>query len=110
MTTMYRNQQLLEDEKFAMMLQNEEFMRELRGNQEFMSALADDDFHDCDMTGQESQQHQTFEKPKDASSRRPHLGMDDAVFREASYSSIVFLPKDKGNKSNSKLGNFYPHL
>jgi len=77
-----RNQQLLEDEKFAMMLQNEEFMRELRGNQEFMSALADDDFHDCDMTGQESQQHQTFEKPKDASSRRPHLGMDDAVFRE----------------------------
>jgi len=75
-----RNQQLLEDEKFAMMLQNEEFMRELRGNQEFMSALADD--HDCDMIGQESQHQQTYEKPKDASSRRPHLGMDDAVFRE----------------------------
>jgi hypothetical protein len=31
--------QMLEDERFAIMLQNEEFMAELRGNREFLSAL-----------------------------------------------------------------------
>jgi len=34
--------QMLEDEKFAIMLQNEEFMAELRGNREFLSALEEE--------------------------------------------------------------------
>lgn len=72
---------MLEDEKFAMMLQNEEFMRELRGNQEFMSALEEDHNHDFSQT---DFQHQQLDKPREqgGGSRRPHLGMDDAVFRE----------------------------
>ena len=68
-----RNHQLLEDEKFAMMLQNEEFMRELRGNQEFMSALEEDHY--------EPVYNNTEVLPPDKP-RRPHLGMDDALFRE----------------------------
>ena len=45
--------QMLEDEKFALMLQNEEFMAELRGNHEFLSTLeedhsADDQERSCD--------------------------------------------------------------
>ena len=76
-----RQQQMLEDEKFAMMLQNEEFMRELRGNQEFMSALEEDHNHDFSQT---DFQHQQLDKPREqgGGSRRPHLGMDDAMFRE----------------------------
>lgn len=34
--------QFLEDERFAILLQNEEFVRELRLNREFMSALESD--------------------------------------------------------------------
>ena len=34
--------QMLEDERIALMLQNEEFMAELRGDREFMSALQQD--------------------------------------------------------------------
>lgn len=34
--------QMLEDERFALMLQNEEFMTELRGNHEFLSTLEQD--------------------------------------------------------------------
>merc|ERR1719471_1013243 len=71
-----RNQQLIEDEKFAMMLQNEEFMRELRGNQEFMSALEEDHYEPV-----YNAEVLPPDKPKDVS-RRPHLGMDDALFRE----------------------------
>lgn len=71
-----RNNQLLEDEKFAMMLQNEEFMRELRGNQEFMSALEEDHYEPV-----YNAEVLPPDKPKDLS-RRPHLGMDDALFRE----------------------------
>ena len=75
-----RNQQLLEDEKFAMMLQNEEFMRELRGNQEFMSALAND--NDCDQEDHHQSHHQEYQdRPKDATTKKHHL-MDDALFRE----------------------------
>merc|ERR1711988_682745 len=55
------------------MLQNEEFMRELRGNQEFMSALEEDHY--------EPVYNNTEVLPPDKP-RRPHLGMDDAVFRE----------------------------
>ena len=72
-----RNHQLLEDEKFALMLQNEEFMKELRGNKEFMSALEEEDHY------QPVYQPEVPppERPKDLA-RRPHLGMDDALFRE----------------------------
>merc|ERR1711988_935284 len=55
------------------MLQNEEFMRELRGNQEFMSALEEDHY--------EPVYNNTEVLPPDKP-RRPHLGMDDALFRE----------------------------
>ena len=74
-----RNQQMIEDEKFAMMLQNEEFMRELRGNQEFMNALEEDHHHHHDDHPQEYPQQPPLDKP-----RKTHLGlhMDDAVFRE----------------------------
>lgn len=71
-----RSHQLLEDEKFAVMLQNEEFMRELRGNQEFMSALEEDHYEPV-----YNAEVLPPDKPKDVS-RRPHLGMDDALFRE----------------------------
>lgn len=37
--------QYLEDERFAILLQNEEFVRELRMNQEFMSSLATENYH-----------------------------------------------------------------
>jgi hypothetical protein len=37
-----RSSQISEDERFAQMLQNEEFMTELRGNPEFLSALEED--------------------------------------------------------------------
>ena len=39
---------MLEDEKFALMLQNEEFMAELRGNHEFLSTLEEDHTADAD--------------------------------------------------------------
>ena len=57
--------QLLEDEKFALMLQNEEFMMELRGNHEFLSTLEDE-----------------LDKPQELGAKKGSLGMDDAVFRE----------------------------
>jgi len=74
--------QMVDDEKFAMMLQNEEFMRELRGNQEFMSALEEE--HSHGQTDDADVHHQpTVDRPREqTSSRRHHLGMDDAVFRE----------------------------
>ena len=62
--------QLLEDEKIALMLQNEEFMRELKGNREFMSALEED--HPLP----------TADEPVDMATKRGALGMDDALFRE----------------------------
>ena len=77
-----RNQQVLEDEKFAMMLQNEEFMRELRGNQEFMSALEEDHGLDPSSHDHHEYQHHQPDKPKELGSKRGHLGMDDALFRE----------------------------
>lgn len=72
-----RNHQLLEDERFAVMLQNEEFMKELRGNKEFMSALEEEDLYQPVYQPEVP----TPDKPKDLA-RRPHLGMDDALFRE----------------------------
>ena len=73
----HRTEQLVEDERFALMLQNEEFMKELRGNKEFMSALEEEDHY------QPVYQPEVPapDKPKDLA-RRPHLGMDDALFRE----------------------------
>jgi len=68
-------QQMLEDEKFALMLQNEEFMTELRGNHEFLSALEED--HDHSHHGDHP-----ADKPRDIGTRKTHLGMDDALFRE----------------------------
>jgi len=70
-----KSQQLLEDEKFALMLQNEEFMTELRGNHEFLSALEEDHDHSHHM-------EQPADKPRDLGTRKTHLGMDDALFRE----------------------------
>ncbi|XP_023338400.1 CUE domain-containing protein 1 [Eurytemora carolleeae] len=58
--------QLLEDEKFALMLQNEEFMMELRGNHEFLSTLEEDE----------------LDKPQELGAKKGSLGMDDAAFRE----------------------------
>ena len=72
--------QMVDDEKFAMMLQNEEFMRELRGNQEFMSALEEE--HNHAQTDDSDFHHQVDRPREQTSSRRHHLGMDDAVFRE----------------------------
>jgi len=64
-------QQMLEDEKFALMLQNEEFMSELRGNSEFLTTL------------EEEQQLEASNKhTEQGGARRTHLGMDDAMFRE----------------------------
>jgi len=59
--------QISEDERFAQMLQNEEFMTELRGNTEFLSALEEEN----------RREEETVPAP-----RRSHLGMDDAMFRE----------------------------
>ncbi len=62
--------QMLEDEKFALMLQNEEFMAELRVNDEFLSAL-----HEDHESGQ----------PIEFSSKKSHghgHHMDDAAFKE----------------------------
>ena len=74
--------QMVDDEKFAMMLQNEEFMRELRGNQEFMSALEAEHNHDFSQTDSDFH-HQPLDRPREhTSARRPHLGTEDAVFRE----------------------------
>ena len=65
--------QMLEDEKFAIMLQNEEFMAELRGNREFLSALEQEEDHFY------HQQHQHVPPAKKVSTTS---GMDDAAFRE----------------------------
>ena len=46
------NLQFLEDERIALMLQNEEFMAELRRDHEFMSALEEDEQH-----GRQQQPH-----------------------------------------------------
>lgn len=73
--------QMVDDEKFAMMLQNEEFMRELRGNQEFMSALEAEHNHDFSQTDSDFH-HQPLDRPREHTARRPHLGTEDAVFRE----------------------------
>jgi len=60
------SQQMLEDEKFALMLQNEEFMSELRGNTEFLSTL--------------EEEHLSKSLEQGGPKRLPH--MDDALFRE----------------------------
>jgi len=59
--------QISEDERFAQMLQNEEFMTELRGNTEFLSTLEEENRR---------------EEEAAPTPRRSHLGMDDAMFRE----------------------------
>lgn len=58
--------QVSEDERFAQMLQNEEFMCELRGNTEFLETLEED-----------RREEEATNHP-----RRGHMGMDDAMFRE----------------------------
>jgi len=57
-------------------------MRELRGNQEFMSALEEE--HSHGQTDDADFHQQQVDRPREqtSSSRRHHLGMDDAVFRE----------------------------
>lgn len=61
--------QMLEDEKFALMLQNEEFMAELRGNDEFLSALHED--------------HDDVDQPMEMGSKKSGgHHMDDAAFKE----------------------------
>jgi len=60
--------QMLEDEKFALMLQNKEFMSELRGNHEFLSTLEED--------------LPSNEEPVEIGSKKGTLGMDDALFKE----------------------------
>jgi len=70
--------QMLEDEKFALMLQNEEFMAELRGNHEFLSTLEQDHQHH-----HHQQQNFDDDKPIELESRKGALGgMDDALFKE----------------------------
>ena len=60
--------QMLEDEKFALMLQNEEFMAELRVNDEFLSALHED--------------HHEDGQPMELGHKKHGLHMDDAAFKE----------------------------
>jgi len=50
-------------------------MTELRGNHEFLSALEEDHDHSHHM-------EQPADKPRDLGTRKTHLGMDDALFRE----------------------------
>jgi hypothetical protein len=80
--------QMLEDEKFAIMLQNEEFMAELRGNREFLSALEEEAsggggsdylYH---QQQQQQQQQQPAAKKGGGGGAAGALGMDDAAFRE----------------------------
>ena len=84
--------QMLEDEKFAIMLQNEEFMAELRGNREFLSALeeeaagADHFYHQHQQSQPPPQQQQVLQqaakKGGGGGGGGGALGMDDAMFRE----------------------------
>lgn len=78
--------QLLEDEKFALMLQNEEFMMELRGNHEFLSTLEEDE----------------LDKPQELGAKKGSLGMDDAAFRE----KLRNMGKQSKQKFN-KLANMF---
>ncbi len=75
--------QMLEDEKFAIMLQNEEFMAELRGNREFLSALEEE----ASGAGSDYLYHQQQQQQQPAAAKKSGgaggaLGMDDAAFRE----------------------------
>lgn len=78
--------QMLEDEKFAIMLQNEEFMAELRGNREFLSALEEEAGSDhFNHSQQQQQQYYTAAAKKGGGGGGGgggSLGMDDAAFRE----------------------------
>ncbi|KAF7491537.1 CUE domain-containing protein 1 [Sarcoptes scabiei] len=62
--------QYLEDERFAILLQNEEFVRELRMNQEFMSSLATENYH------------QSSNQNSDPSSSITNFLDSDAAFKE----------------------------
>ncbi|KAI2809240.1 Cuedc1p [Blomia tropicalis] len=68
--------QFLEDERFAILLQNEEFVRELRLNREFMSALESDN----SLGSQNSFDHQ-FGQTTGASSSGQYVD-SDAAFKE----------------------------
>ena len=70
-----QQQQLLEDEKFALMLQNKEFMSELRGNHEFLSTLEED-------LAPTTAASAGGGLNKKSSSGVSNLGMDEALFRE----------------------------
>jgi hypothetical protein len=79
--------QMLEDEKFAIMLQNEEFMAELRGNREFLSALEEEasgggGFDYLYHQQQQQQQQPAAVKKGGGGGAAGALGMDDAAFRE----------------------------
>jgi hypothetical protein len=78
--------QMLEDEKFAIMLQNEEFMAELRGNREFLSALEEEASSGGGSDHFYQQQQQHLQQQPTAVAKKGGgagaLGMDDAAFRE----------------------------
>lgn len=113
-------QQMLEDEKFAIMLQNEEFMAELRGNREFLTALeeeaagGDHYYHHHPHPTQQQQQQQPVTKKLSASSM-----MDDAAFREKlktmgkqsrqTFSRLAHLfSRQKGHAATRLLGHGPP--
>ena len=72
--------QFLADERLALMMQNEEFMAELRGDREFMSTLQAE-------TDEMDGRSQHFDRMQDyggasSTSARGKMMMDEAVFRE----------------------------
>lgn len=93
--------QITEDERFALMLQNEEFMTELRGNTEFLSALEE-----------ERREGECNSAP---TPRKSHLGMDDAAFREklrtmgksskAKFTRLATMFSRRGGGASKLLGH-----
>lgn len=96
-----KSSQISEDERFALMLQNEEFMTELRGNTEFLSALEEERREgDCAAV---------------PTPRKSHLGMDDAAFREklrtmgksskAKFTRLATMFSRRGGGASKLLGH-----
>ncbi|XP_040573594.2 CUE domain-containing protein 1-like [Lepeophtheirus salmonis] len=67
--------QYLEDERVALMLQNEEFMAELRRDHEFISALENENASPATLTSSSTNSYSLSPKTS-------KLSMDEAIFRE----------------------------
>jgi len=97
-----KSSQISDDERFALMLQNEEFMSELRGNTEFLSALEEE---------RREEECATIPTPR----KSHHLGMDDAAFREklrtmgksskAKFTRLATMFSRRGGGASKLLGH-----